>query len=172
MRIFNSRLAIPEWTPLEDDASEDQRAMLLEKKEELGGYLSQIEQCFHDYRRTYCSVYEESPLEEERESHLTDLERQHGFEMVFMKERFIDPNGFLFTLGAPTEGAICCSMTLRLLREALGGFGDSLQVRENLIGFWLSSAGSAGAWTEAALMLEVCCWFDREAVSDYLRVSE
>lgn len=92
--------------------------------------------------------------------------------MILMKERFIDPNNFLFSLGGNTEGAICCSITLQLLREALNHFGDSLQVRENLIGFWLGSACSTKDWTEAALILEVSCCIDREAVASYLRINE
>ena len=91
---------------------------------------------------------------------------------MLMKERFIDPTNFLFSLGSHTEGAICCSITLRLLKEALDHFGDSLQVRENLIGFWLGTACSSRDWTEAALMLEVSCWIDREAVGSYLRINE
>jgi len=47
--------------------------------------------------------------------------------MIMMKERFIDPKEFHFQI-EDGLGLLCCSLTLKMLTDALDNFSDSLQV--------------------------------------------
>jgi hypothetical protein len=93
--------------------------------------------------------------------------------MVLMKERFINPEEFYFFGG--DKKLLCCSITIELLESALDNFNDSLQVSENLMGYWLNDISNPIkelSSSEKAITLELLYLLNSHDMESYLSMND